>query len=105
MTEADVLNGVVSGLRCTFQVERVILFGSRARNCARPDSDYDILAVVKSDIPYRLRQGVARAAVEEDAPVEMDLLVLTPEELALASTRFDSVARMTIDEGRVIYAA
>ena len=36
-------------------VEKVILFGSRARGDYRPDSDYDILVVVKGRLDRRLK--------------------------------------------------
>ena len=37
-------------------VERIILFGSRARGDAREDSDYDILIVIKGEIDWRARR-------------------------------------------------
>ncbi len=46
------LDGVVE----QFRPVRVILFGSRARGDARPDSDYDLLVVVDDDLPDD-RQG------------------------------------------------
>jgi uncharacterized protein len=45
-----------------FNPRRVILFGSRARGDARPDSDIDLLVVVDDDAPAEkvtLRAGVA----------------------------------------------
>ena len=42
------------------RVERVILFGSRARGDYREDSDYDILVVVLSDIDRGTRRELAR---------------------------------------------
>jgi hypothetical protein len=61
--------------------------------------------VVESDIPYRRRQGIARAAIDEKTDVELDLIVMTPNELARAMLRFDSVARTAMEEGSVLYAA
>jgi predicted nucleotidyltransferase len=37
------------------QIDRVVLFGSRARGDARPDSDYDV-AVFLRDLPDRWRE-------------------------------------------------
>ena len=39
--------------RLGVEVERVILFGSRARGEQREDSDYDILVVVKGRVGWR----------------------------------------------------
>jgi predicted nucleotidyltransferase len=41
------------------EVEKIILFGSRARGDARPDSDYDILVVVKREIGWRTRRRLS----------------------------------------------
>ena len=37
----------------TFDPQQVILFGSRARGEARPDSDWDLLVIVDEDAPGR----------------------------------------------------
>src|SRR6266576_6643006 len=43
--ESSLLQEMVDALRAAEQPERVILFGSRARGDARPDSDFDLLIV------------------------------------------------------------
>ncbi|MEB2836899.1 MAG: nucleotidyltransferase domain-containing protein [Desulfurococcales archaeon] len=48
--------------RLGVEVERVILFGSRARGDARPDSDWDILVVVEGRIDRR-RKTILAAGV------------------------------------------
>jgi len=47
------------------QIERVVLFGSRARGDARPDSDYDI-AVFLRDMPDRFRELYCLADLSTD---------------------------------------
>src|SRR2546422_1023782 len=37
-------------------VSRIILFGSRARGAARPDSDYDVLGLVRDPSPAERRR-------------------------------------------------
>ena len=38
------------------RVERIVLFGSRARGEARGDSDYDILIIVKDPVEWSIRR-------------------------------------------------
>lgn len=38
---------------------RLILFGSRARGDARPDSDWDFYVVIDTDLPIAQRRGLA----------------------------------------------
>jgi predicted nucleotidyltransferase len=47
------------------RVERVVLFGSRARGDARPDSNYDIVVFLR-DIPDRAKELTRIAEVEAD---------------------------------------
>jgi predicted nucleotidyltransferase len=49
------------------QIDRVILFGSRARGDARPDSDYDVAVFLKS-LPDRWRE------LDRLANLRLDLL-------------------------------
>jgi len=41
------------------KIEKIILFGSRARGEAKPDSDYDILVVVKGELDWRTRRRLS----------------------------------------------
>ena len=45
--------------RLGVRVERVILFGSRARGEAREDSDWDILVVVEGGLDWRVRRRLS----------------------------------------------
>ncbi len=44
--------------RFGYHVERIILFGSRARGDAGPDSDWDFLIVVSEDLSFRQKQDL-----------------------------------------------
>ena len=65
--------------RLGVSVEKVILFGSRARGDYRPDSDYDILVVVKEKPGWRkLFRLQSRVRVRLYAALgrEVDLIVV-----------------------------
>ncbi len=47
------------------RIERVVLFGSRARGDARPDSDYDIAVFLKGLLAFGKEAG-AIASIETD---------------------------------------
>jgi predicted nucleotidyltransferase len=62
------------------QPDKIVLFGSRSRNTTHPQSDYDLLIVQPSDLPRSARAGAYYRALS-DLPVEVDILVVTPEEI------------------------
>lgn len=47
------------------RLERVVLYGSRARGDARPDSDYDVVVFLR-DMPNRIREITRIAEVETE---------------------------------------
>ena len=74
MTTDPVLREIVAHTRAVFpEVERILLFGSRARGHGRPDSDYDLI-VVTPTCPspthvHQRRQGVAATRSMSRSPV------------------------------------
>ena len=66
----SLLDGVIE----QFHPVRVILFGSRARGDARPDSDYDLLVIVDDDLPDARRDGHAVNAARGDYRGSVDIL-------------------------------
>jgi len=83
---------------------QIILFGSRARGTARPDSDYDILVVADTDLPFEDRGVAARRAVR-DVRVSKDIVVVTPDEFRKYSTWLTGVVRDAVEHGEVLYEA
>lgn len=83
-----------------FHPRRIILFGSRARGDARPDSDVDLLVEMESDKSFYQR-GYEVELLFTPRPWAMDLLVFTPEELKERARLpfFKTIAR----EGKTIY--
>lgn len=62
-----------------FSPERIVLFGSRARGGASPDSDVDLLAIVRSVTDRRALAVSMRRALRPFG-VPKDVLVLTEDE-------------------------
>jgi predicted nucleotidyltransferase len=84
------------------QPDKIILFGSRARGDARPDSDFDVLVIKDSDEPgYRRDASLYLALAGMNAPV--DLMVYTPEEVREWSAVPQAFVTTAIREGKVLY--
>ena len=100
---ANPISESVRRLRVCLHAERIYLFGSRARDEANEDSDYDFLVVVRdSPLPrYKREQQAFRALC--GIGIAKDVLVFTREEfdrgLAIVSSLPATVAR----EGRLLY--
>jgi predicted nucleotidyltransferase len=99
MNELDVLRLIRDRLSTVFEIDRLILFGSRATGKARSDSDYDVLVIAKTRIPFVKRQTKARLALGP-RDFALDLLVYTPAEARRASALTGSAVYWALREGR-----
>lgn len=86
-----------------FRPVRVVLFGSRARGEARPDSDIDLLLVLPACDD--LRAAVDAAQVELRGIGRVDgIVITTPDEIARRGNLVGTVLRPALREGVVLYA-
>ncbi len=103
MSESEIIEFISKRMRELFDVRKILLFGSRANGAGRPDSDFDVLVIVESDLPFMARQGVAIKALGR-RKFAVDLLVYTPAEFKNAVAMPGSALFWADREGQVIYA-
>jgi predicted nucleotidyltransferase len=84
------------------QPEKIILFGSRARGDARPDSDFDELVIKETNEPSYRRDAPLYVAVA-DLPVEVEILVYTPDEVAEWAQVPQAFITTATREGKTVY--
>jgi predicted nucleotidyltransferase len=85
---------------------RVILFGSRARGAAGPDSDTDLLIVqAETDAVHRSRWRELQRirAATRGVPVAKDLLLYRPAEFDYWRQSLNHVLGRAVREGIVLY--
>ena len=82
--------------------ERIILFGSYARGDAGPDSDLDLLVVVRGVSQPRHESTRIRRALR-GLLVPIDVIVATPEHLEQYRDSPGLIYRAALREGRTLY--
>ncbi|MBI3048238.1 MAG: nucleotidyltransferase domain-containing protein [Acidobacteria bacterium] len=81
---------------------RIVLFGSRARGDARPDSDVDLLIIEDSDLPRYRRSPRYLKALVGVFPAT-DVVVWTPAEVAAWRDVRHAFITTALREGRTLY--
>ena len=63
--------------------DRIILFGSRSKGTAQPDSDYDILIVLKTDYDWIMENDILDACYQLDLEYNLltDIKIISLQEL------------------------
>lgn len=84
-----------------FRPDKIILFGSNAYGTPRPDSDVDLLVILKGK-----KTGVHKAVEileHVDASFGLDLIVRTPAQIRQRLKWNDFFLKEVIEKGRVLY--
>ena len=100
----DTIQRLARRIARRFKPERIILFGSRARGDATPDSDVDLLVVMPVTGSRRDKQLEIRLALHRGfATVPTDVLVVTPQEYITDARIPGTIVRPAVREGKVLY--
>lgn len=85
-----------------FRPERIVLFGSQARGDARPDSDVDLLVVLR-DVAHRRRTAAQIHTALAGIPLGKDVIVVTAQDVKDLVDVVGTAVRPALREGRTIY--
>lgn len=85
-----------------FRPRRIMLFGSRARGDALPDSDYDLFIEMDTDLAL-LQRSTAVQRLFPRRRWAMDVIVFTPGEVRRWRNDIGSVVYSVEREGRTLY--
>ena len=102
MTSREKIEEMVRRIVAKFDPEKIILFGSFARGEAGPDSDADLLVVMRVSGSKRSKAlEIDRALL--DIRLAKDVIVVTPEEVERYQERVGTIIYPALHEGEVIY--
>ncbi|MCG3141794.1 MAG: hypothetical protein HDKAJFGB_03121 [Anaerolineae bacterium] len=86
----------------TLHPEKIILFGSYAYGNPTPDSDVDLLVVMKTDATSANRSwAVSRLMIPR--PFAVDIVVRTPREIKSALRNGDFFIQEITERGRILF--
>ena len=99
---ADELPAAVQRIAQALQPEKIILFGSYAYGTPTPDSDVDLLLIMKT-MASQVERSLAVARLLRPRVFPVDILVRTPDEIERALRSGDFFIQEILSRGRVLY--
>ena len=98
-----IIDEMVRRIAEQFHPERIILFGSYARGNAGPDSDVDLLVVMRGVEGRRRKTAIAIDIALKDSLLPKDIIVVTPDEVVRHRDLVGTIIRPALREGKVLY--
>lgn len=95
------IDAVVRQVADKFQPEKVILFGSYAYGSPTPESDVDLLVIMRTSLKHT--QQAVRICQAIEYHFGLDLIVYTPEMLERRLKLGDSFLTEIMSQGKVLY--
>lgn len=102
MDMEEIIRSIVEVVREKFSPLKIILYGSYARGTQTWDSDVDFLVVVSRDVNKR-ETAVAMRTALSDFLCGKDVVIATPEELAVKGSIPGTLLYSMLKEGKVLY--
>ncbi len=96
------LREAVDRIATKFTPDKIVLFGSQARDQAGPDSDADLLIVMPVTGSKR-QQAVQIDLALQGIPIPIDLIVVTPDDVTKHRETTGTIICEAIREGKVLY--
>lgn len=103
MTKVRDIRKVANEIGRRFKPEKVVLFGSHARGEATPDSDVDLLVIMRHE--GRSCEQSVRIRLALRPPFPADILVRSPEKVRERLEMGDDFLKALFEEGIVLYEA
>jgi predicted nucleotidyltransferase len=102
MTEDALIQHITQAIAERFNPRRIVLFGSRTRGDARPDSDVDIFVEMETEAspPERVAEVSSLFGLR---PWSLDVVVYTPREVENLRRVHGTLPALVEAEGRVLY--
>jgi predicted nucleotidyltransferase len=98
----DLLDEIVRRLVEAIDPDRIILFGSRARGDARPDSDVDLL-IIKDTAEPVYRRAIPAYRALSGMGIPKDIIWRTPAEVEDWSQTPTYITTRALKEGKILY--
>jgi predicted nucleotidyltransferase len=99
----EILQEVVRRIVAAVKPEKIILFGSAAREEMGPDSDLDFLVIKSCKNRRKTARKIRRRLIGIGIP--KDIIVATPEDIERYKDTIGLIYRPALKEGKVLYAA
>jgi uncharacterized protein len=93
------LTEIVAKLKAHFNPTKVYLFGSRAKGAAVPNSDYDLLVVLKDSVKKQTERMAEAYDLLWGRKVSVDIFVYTQDEFEDSKYEFGSLAHSVAADG------
>ncbi len=98
----EIIAAIVRAIAADFSPEKIILFGSYASGHPSPDSDLDLLVIMRTELPKHKR-AVPIYLLFRPMPCAMDVIVYTPEEVAYWNGTVNHIVTEAFATGKIVY--